>query len=373
MYTIPGTNIQIPMSFASGGINTSYGLPSGDWGDPMAMYSDPAFSSLNYPGVGFNVTDPTHAMATIPGVGGMDRSLAYTLQDGQWTLNPESLNQWAPYKGGWFDALKPLGFLGMTVGLGELAGLGAGLGEGAGAGAGLGAEAGTAAPGSLGLGPSLDYATYGLSPGAMSGTVPYAQAGASLFPTTGAASALGAGVEAAPWYSGLLGSLGIGGPASGAAASAAGGLGMAGSLAQLLGGLYGANQARKISDLANKSVPWITGGGQEQAAKMLQQALSGNVSGLPGFQQAQQAAMTNAGRKMAAGGQYGGGSYVPGMATAASNQYMNYLNMLGNMAGVGNQPNYNALQAGLGGQISGYSTALQGGLGTLGGLMSIFG
>lgn len=378
MYTIPGTNIQIPMSFASGGINTSYGPMSGDFGESMAMYSDPAFSSLNYPGVGFNITDPTHAMATIPGVGGLDRSLAYTLQDGNWSLNPESLNQWTPYQTSWLDMLRPAAFVGLGALGGELAGLGAGTigGEGSmlagsqiGAMGELGAGAGSVIPGA-----SLDYATYGLGGNAL-GAGSMASTGASSFPLTGAASALGTGVEAAPWYSSLLSSLGVGGSSAGTAGGfgLGQGLGLAGSLAQLIGGLYGANQARGMANLAGQATPWITGGGQAQAAQQLQQALGGNVSGLPGFQQAQQAAMTNAGRGMAASGRYGGGSYAPGMATAASNQYMNYLNMLGNMAGVGAQPNYNAMQAGIGGQVSGMSTALQGGLGTLGSLMSLFG
>lgn len=148
-------------------------------------------------------------------------------------------------------------------------------------------------------------------------------------------------------------------------------LGTAGSLLQLLGGLYGAKKAGNIEDLVKKDSPWTTLGGKEDAAKMLQRALAGDVTGLPGFQLAQRAAMDKAGRSMAAAGQYGGGAYVPGLATAASGNYMNYLNMLGNMAGVTTSPNYNALAAALQGQMTGTSTALKGGLGLLGSLMSL--
>ena len=394
-YTIPGTNIQIPLSIASGGVQSRMGLPSGDSGDSMMIYSDPALAGGKYA-----MIDPTHMMQYFD-YGGREGEIGYTLQDGKWELDPKAMSMWDPMSGGGYSGLfKALGFLAGGVGLGELAGLGAGLdpaavyGAGSGWGGdtlsamGLGGEGAGAGSATIpnvynsmipSVGNPANYSTYSML-GSGAPYADFASVGASAFPTTGAAagSALGADIAATPWYSSLLGALGIGGPATGAgAATAAGGLGsnlgLAGGLAQLIGGLYGANQAKNISNLAQQSVPWITGGGQAQAAQQLQQALGGNVSGLPGFQLAQRAAMDKAGRQMAAGGMYGSGAYVPGMATAASGNYMNYLNMLANLAGVGTQPNYNAMQAGLGGQITGYGTALQGGLGTLGSLMSMFG
>ena len=269
-----------------------------------------------------------------------------------WFTNPSRLRELAPVLSVGIGAMAApyLAGLGAGTDAASIYGAGSGWGgdtlsamglggEGAGAGAGTaGAAAGGWAPSGLS---SADLSAAGWTPGSYGGSSNLMQ---TLFGQAGAGA-------------GGLGS----------------NLGLAGGLAQLIGGLYGANQAKNISNLAQQSVPWITGGGQAQAAQQLQQALGGNVSGLPGFQLAQRAAMDKAGRQMAAGGMYGSGAYVPGMATAASNNYMNYMNMLGNMAGVGTQPNYNAMQAGLGGQVTGLSTALQGGLGTIGSLMSMFG
>lgn len=373
MYTIPGTNIQIPMSIASGGVTGTSGLMSGDWGTTPMMYADPSLQGLNYGGMGFSVTDPTHMMGSMSGWGGQgpSRSIGYTLQDGNWMLDPGSLQQWTPFHTG-NEWMYPLAFVGGAALGGSLMGLGEGLGAGTGTIGGEGAMlagpqmgamgelgaggAGTAA-GAAGAGGVMDpYLFSGLGEGGAGA------AGAGGWTPSGLS---GADLASAGWTPGSYsGAGGLGNLLGGNA-------GLLGSLGQLAGGLYGANQAGRIADLARGATPWITGGGQAQAAQQLQRALSGDVTGLPGFQQAQNAAMTRAGRAMGAGGQYGGGAYIPGMANAASNQYMNYMGMLGNLAGVGQQPNYGAMQSGLGGQLSGYSTAAMGLPGVLSGLGSI--
>lgn len=221
------------------------------------------------------------------------------------------------------------------------AGLGA-LGTEAGVGAGTGAEL-FSNTGWLDMagGAGMDAVETGGLNGAFLG-----EGVTSGIPAWDAASAGVAGSSS--WIDGLTKALGY--------TNADGSLNKAALLKSLMSvgsGLYGMNQAGDLSRLSQQAIsgsaPWTTSGGTAMAGEELKRAISGDLSGDPGFKLAQQAAAR-------ASSQQPGGMAASAAAMAALKYQNDRIGALSGPAGVGFNPAA-GYQTGLAGQGAANSLA----------------